>query len=314
MSKILEYIWLDGEGGIRCKTRVVDDSCKIPPRWRFDGGSTEQGDVENSDCTLDPVRVYYDGSDYIVLCEALDSKGSPLLSNTRADLRYESDKDDNDIWVGVEQEFTIKTTSNGPFDPNNCVYPGNGYCRSYSVAENIIIRHMKVCLGYGIQYAGFNSEVTQGQWEFQIGPDSPLKVADDLIVARHLLIRAFAYSNISITFHPKPFKEFNGAGCHINISTEGTRDKTSDPKDIAWMLEPFHEDFIENAYGDDNEFRMTGTHETSDIDVFSIGVGSRNTSIRLPNGDSEVYIEDRRPAANIDPYKAFSYIMEVINE
>jgi len=77
---------------------------------------------------------------------------------------------------------------------------------------------------------------------------------------------------------------------------------------IYKMMEKFeakHNDHI-SLYGDDNEKRMTGHHETSDIREFSFGVGNRAASFRIPTSTAHAngagYIEDRRPASNIDPY------------
>ena len=51
---------------------------------------------------------------------------------------------------------------------------------------------------------------------------------------------------------------------------------------------------------------MTGHHETSDIREFSFGVRNRAASFRIPTSTAHAngkgYIEDRRPASNIDPY------------
>ena len=61
-----------------------------------------------------------------------------------------------------------------------------------------------------------------------------------------------------------------------------------------------------SVYGDDNQKRLTGHHETSQCDVFFYGVANRAASIRIPastvNAKGKGYIEDRRPASNIDPY------------
>ena len=58
-------------------------------------------------------------------------------------------------------------------------------------------------------------------------------------------------------------------------------------------------------YGDNSE-RLTGHHETSSRDVFSYGVGNRAASVRIPTSTAKDngrgYIEDRRPASDIDPY------------
>lgn len=57
--------------------------------------------------------------------------------------------------------------------------------------------------------------------------------------------------------------------------------------------------------GKDNSRRLTGQHETSSIHEFSAGVANRGASIRIPRQVGQEgfgYFEDRRPAANCDPY------------
>lgn len=57
--------------------------------------------------------------------------------------------------------------------------------------------------------------------------------------------------------------------------------------------------------GKDNIRRLTGLHETSSIHDFSAGVANRGASIRIPRQvgqEKKGYFEDRRPAANCDPY------------
>merc|ERR1711990_1203716 len=59
-------------------------------------------------------------------------------------------------------------------------------------------------------------------------------------------------------------------------------------------------------YGEGNEKRLTGKHETSSSTKFSYGAGNRAASFRIPTSTAAAngkgYIEDRRPASNIDPY------------
>ena len=60
---------------------------------------------------------------------------------------------------------------------------------------------------------------------------------------------------------------------------------------------------------------MTGKCETASIDKFSYGIGTRNTSMRISNQvmkDGFGYVEDRRPAANVDPYLAMTRIGQTI--
>ena len=59
-------------------------------------------------------------------------------------------------------------------------------------------------------------------------------------------------------------------------------------------------------YGEGNSARLTGEHETSSMSTFSFGAGNRAASVRIPTdtvkNNGKGYIEDRRPASNIDPY------------
>lgn len=60
-----------------------------------------------------------------------------------------------------------------------------------------------------------------------------------------------------------------------------------------------------DVYGPGNELRLTGLHETANINEFRWGVGDRKASIRIPrftDRDGKGYLEDRRPAANMEPY------------
>lgn len=74
-------------------------------------------------------------------------------------------------------------------------------------------------------------------------------------------------------------------------------------KTIAY-LQQTHAEHIA-VYGEHNRERLTGLHETQHIDTFSWGIGGRDVSIRIPGHCAKQgygYMEDRRPAANVDPY------------
>lgn len=67
------------------------------------------------------------------------------------------------------------------------------------------------------------------------------------------------------------------------------------------------------VYGEDNEQRLTGKHETQHIGTFSYGVANRGASIRIPRHvgkEGKGYLEDRRPASNIDPYRVTAIVIE----
>jgi len=67
-------------------------------------------------------------------------------------------------------------------------------------------------------------------------------------------------------------------------------------------------------YGEGNQKRLTGIHETSSFKKFSYGTGNRAASFRIPTSTTAAkgkgYIEDRRPASNIDPYVVAAIIVD----
>lgn len=70
-----------------------------------------------------------------------------------------------------------------------------------------------------------------------------------------------------------------------------------------------------DVYGD-NTKRLTGHFETSDKDHFTSGAGDRGASVRIPSftarDQGKGYLEDRRPASDIDPYVAVSAIVDTV--
>ena len=84
----------------------------------------------------------------------------------------------------------------------------------------------------------------------------------------------------------------------------------------AEALKANHDEHIAN-YGDGIEQRLTGLHETASYKEFKYGVSDRGASVRIPwqvARDGKGYIEDRRPNANMDPYKVTELILNTVCE
>ena len=176
---------------------------------------------------------------------------------------------------------------------------------------------MNACIQAGVSICGTNAEVMLGQWEYQIGAGGSLHMSDDLWVARWLMEKICYKHGITVSLDPKPIEgDWNGAGCHTNFSTRYMREHGGDEFifKACMDLEKVHKEHMAE-YGEGNERRLTGLHETQAIDTFSWGVSDRGASIRIPwqvDQDGKGYLEDRRPSANCDPYRVSKKLLETI--
>ena len=330
---LAEYLWIDGAvptRDIRSKARVVDlganPSIDDFPEWSFDGSSTNQASGDDSDCILKPVSFVTDPirgeGNFLVMCEVLNPDGSVHESNSRAQLRsvLDAGAGEQDPWAGFEQEYTLfqdgrplgwpKDGYPGPQGPYYC-----GAGASEAFGREIVEEHAQACLDIGLLFYGINAEVMPGQWEFQIGfrgdtneANDVLTVSDHVWYARWLLKRIAEDFGVDVSFENKPIKgDWNGAGMHTNFSTNDTRDKSKGKAAIDSAVEALsgkHQEHIK-IYGAANDERLTGAHETCDIDTFKAGTADRGCSIRIPQLVAQKgygYFEDRRPGANSDPY------------
>ena len=323
----LEYLWLDGctPTQIRYKTKVVKEPLNVPewgfdPIWGFDGSSTEQADGNSSDCVLRPVKKYpnpLEANSTIVLCEVYNVDDTPHVSNTRSKLLNAVINEDKE-WVGFEQEYTL-FDGDRPLGWPSLGEPapqGDYYC-GRNIGENISREHLNACIDAGLSICGTNAEVMLGQWEYQIGAGRAVDMSDDLWVARWLLERICEKHGLSVSLYPKPIEgDWNGAGCHTNFSTKEMRQDGGYDKIIeaCERLSKNPQEHID-AYGIDNDKRLTGLHETCDINTFRYGVSDRGASIRIPwqvEKNGKGYLEDRRPASNCDPYVVSQKLIQTI--
>jgi glutamine synthetase len=326
---ILEYIWIGGKNEIRSKTKVIphflpyDDIYHL--EWNYDGSSTWQADT-NGDTEIilkpcavfkDPFRVIEnDVTCYLVLCETFKPTGEPTETNHRNQASKFFENTEEEPWFGLEQEFFFNHYKNDVTGSTEVIPRGYHYCGTTQRPQERMImeQHLQMCIEAGIKISGINAEVEKNQWEFQIGPCEGISAGDHMIVARYILERLAERIETTINYQPKPMSNRNGSGCHINFSTCSTRSEDGIEVIHSYIekLSKKHSDHI-RVYGKDNDLRLTGLHETSRFDKFSWGVGTRNTSIRIPNQvfqDKCGYFEDRRPAANIDPYQATSQLFK----
>jgi len=335
MATIAEYIWVDGTAPtalVRSKTKIFpkdieDISLDNFPTWAFDGSSTAQAEGADSDCILKPVNYVPDpvrgAGAYLVMCEVFSPDGSVHPSNKRAALRKLMETaGKEEPWIAFEQEYTFFEGSKPLGFPAERRYPapqGPYYCgvgADEVYGREVVEEHMRVCLAAGIFLTGINAEVMPGQWEFQCGGPGadPLTASDHLWLARWLLYRVGEDYGISATLDPKPVPgDWNGAGMHTNYSTKAMRSDGGKAVIIeaCERLGQKREECLA-AYGAGNEARLTGAHETCSYKEFRYGIADRTASIRIPRlveTEGRGYLEDRRPAANADPYEVCEVLL-----
>jgi len=323
-----EYIWIDGFGNVRSKSRMHTNNSELP-EWNYDGSSTGQANSEDSEIIIKPVKTYKDPfrkHGILVLCDCYDKNNNPIPSNHRYNAQqiFSNPKVASDIpWFGIEQEYVLYNAKKKiPLGWSKKKEPepqGKYYCSvggDRAFGREIVEEHYEACIYAGINICGVNAEVMPSQWEFQIGIVEGINAADQLWVARYILQRVCEKYNAYASFEPKPVKgDWNGSGCHTNFSTASMRGENGilAIEEGIHLLEAKHDEHIK-VYGN-NEERLIGTHETSSINKFTWGVGDRTASIRIPTQtkrEGAGYLEDRRPASDCDPYLVTAKLAQTV--
>ena len=111
--------------------------------------------------------------------------------------------------------------------------------------------------------------MAKGQWEFQIFGKGSKRAADEMWIARYLLLRLTEKYGVDIEWHCKPLgdTDWNGSGMHANFSTNYMREAGG--KDyFEALMAAFKKNRADHiaVYGPDNHMRLTGKHETASID------------------------------------------------
>jgi glutamine synthetase len=217
--------------------------------------------------------------------------------------------------LGLRPRYTPVSGPQGPY------YCSNGFPKAQlrKMMDHVMLLANEMEIGL----AGFNYEVAPGQAEFQVFGDV-WEACNDLVMLRFLLVRTAEEYGFRIDFRPVVVRgqNINNSGCHVNFSTQKMRDEGGLPYIYSFMeylydnSEAFPQKYVfENMYGAGVCERLTGRLETSNWMDFSWGIGTRDTSVRIPISVYEAncgYFEDRRPGANVNPYVITKHIMSQI--
>ena len=338
MTHRADYIWLDINGTPRQKSMFSQRAFSRPlASWTFDGSSCGLSTTAKSDLLLKPVREFHVtpappfATHSLVLCEVYNGDGTPHPANTRrVCMETMARAASQEPLFGIEQEYVIIqrnpsdgsvapldwiSAETGPFGTNTQgeFYCGVGGCAALT-GRAIAEEHVRLCCDAGIAICGINAEVMASQWEYQIGVLPGDEIGDHLIVSRYLLKLAAERHGADVSFHPKPARGWNGSGGHTNFSTAEMRKSYEAIVSACERLGSRHSEHMAK-YGRDNDQRLCGSYETSDPLRYTYGVGDRSCSVRIPQHcytAGRGYLEDRRPAANLDPYVVCGAIVETV--
>ncbi|XP_040891147.1 glutamine synthetase-like [Toxotes jaculatrix] len=321
------YVWIDEtKENLRCKTRTLSGEpagIRDIPEW-----SDTWSDGDLIEVTLVPVRMFRDpftlDPNKLVLCEVFDSRHVPIGSNQRSPcVKVMGEVKEFQPWFGMEQEYMLFGLDGKPFGwpPQGLQFTrvpcAVGINKVYG--RDICICHYRACLYAGVKIDGTNAEALASQWEFQVGPCEGTELGDNLWMARYILHRVCEDFGVVASLDAKPIEDsIYTSGCHINFSTKEMRGEGGLQyiEEAIRRLSNRHSQHI-RVYdphgGLDNMRRLTSQRATSSFHDFSTATARRNVSVRIPAHVSCrgcKYFEDRRPAANCDPYSVMRALVE----
>ncbi len=127
-----------------------------------------------------------------------------------AELNYE-------FYIGPEIEFfLLEQNKSGELIPWDSGYYFG--VETQQKHETIKYEMMQALLEHGVIIEKLHHEVAPGQHEFSIQYDTPMNIADQIMIAKHVVKQVANNYGLIATFMPKPFLGMNGSGMHIHIS------------------------------------------------------------------------------------------------
>lgn len=277
-----------------------------------------------------------------VLCEVQTADGTPHATNTRAELAkfLQSVPNLEQVDIGFEQDvILIDPDTRQPYKwpttkdesgntqvvfpgPQGRYYGGSGdFVRGRGVADAFVDQ----CQYRSICVESITPGICLSQWTYTLKKNSILAACDDLIMSRYMLEKVAEQETAPrcvVSYVPKSFPgtEWNGNGCVIKMYLPNYIASGGDPALAKSICETIGADHREHmvCYGMGNDQRLVGkTAGVSDYNKFTWGHGDRTASLCVPVVPTAVsgtvgvfdpqdfmYIEDRRPGGNIDPYFA----------
>lgn len=212
---IAEYIWVDDPKNVLLKSKT----CTLILQGKdlhVPNEKTEDGHI------LVPKSIYNNpfrgGGNRLILCEMFKNGNTPTETNTR-NKAFETINGELGLQFAIVQDFTI-TSENDNLMKVDSGYPGVGYVHHREMMRTFY----EYCLFAGVNLSSSFPTKIPYQWRVRLGYTGRVESADDLWVARYLLLRLMEKNNLKVNFSPKPF--YNTpylSKCIVYYNTEGMR-------------------------------------------------------------------------------------------
>jgi len=330
--EFLRLIFSDLLGDLRSIEVGIDSLDDVLEQGIMIDGSSVPGyaSVNESDLVLmassaTPTPQPWDSSANFLLCRVHETSGNPHPRDPRNILDTITAKASRlgfQLMIGAELEFfTIRRYSDDSIVPSD----SGGYFSSRPADTEIDFRRdiIRTLNAIGIQTTSHHHEVAQGQHEIGLRY-APISIAaDNILLARQIIVEMGAIRGIDVTFMPKPFSNQNGSGLHLHQSIweiDGSRNlfSSTEKGGLSQLATNYVAGLLEHASSYIAFLAPTVNSYKRLVPGFEAptriawGYRNRSTMVRVPyfNGsDSAARIELRCPDSTISPHLGIAAIL-----
>lgn len=329
--QFVDFIFTDLNGNIRSVTLPIQKAeAAFKDGLKFDGSSIPGcSAITESDMHLQPDdNAFYIlpenisvGKTALVPCNVCIDEKTPYSGCPRTFLKDVTQKLENlgfRLLVGPEIEFYL--FKNGQLLDNQ---------KYFDLEENQDLAQVKQAIlqtlrNVGIDIEKIHHEVAPGQYEVSIRYNNALKMADQVVLTKHIIKKVAHQFGLKANFMPKPIATENGSGMHIHYSLFDFNNNKNGFYDEAGYhyLSETAKQFLAGNLKYINEISCLFNPSINsykrlvpgfEAPIFVCwGPKNRSSMIRIPQiNDGEgfaVRAELRIPDSSCNPYLAFSAI------
>ena len=261
-----------------------------------------------------------------LICDIYTSTREPFGDDPRRVLKnvvQEAEEMGYQLDIGPEFEFFLfHTDEHG--DPTTVTHDKAGYfdLGPIDLGENVRRDMVLTLEEMGFSIKASHHEVAPGQHEIDFESDDVIRTADQIVTFK-LVVKVIAQKHgLHATFMPKPIKEVNGSGMHLNLTLYNNQGKNAfydgnDPLELSLVGKQFVSGILKHAKAITAVTNPTVNSYKRLIPGFEapthIGWSTSNVGplVRIPSSrGGDTSIELRSPDPSCNPYLALAVILK----